>query len=147
MRGRLTFKTIVNAVAVIEKTQRVNGRSTKVSLLISRRRERGHYAPEPAWIQGFGATLQPEEQLQQNVKSTLFYPTSEQKRTIRAAEAERIRHGIFQFGLARDVGNQVHACGIRVGILQIDRRRQDLVAQSQHGNAGFKSSSAAEQVP
>src|ERR1035437_5352316 len=38
-----TFNTIVEAVAIVEKAQRVNGRSTKVSLLFSRMRERGHY--------------------------------------------------------------------------------------------------------
>jgi len=48
MRGRLTFKTIVEALAMVEKTQRVKARSTKVSLLLSRKRERGHYEPKPA---------------------------------------------------------------------------------------------------
>src|SRR6266852_7006527 len=62
MRGRLTFKTIVNADALIEKTQRVNGRSTKVSLLFSRKRERGHYEPEPARNQGFGAIVESESE-------------------------------------------------------------------------------------
>src|SRR5260370_786206 len=33
MRGRLTFKTILEAIAMVEKTQRVKQRSTKVSLL------------------------------------------------------------------------------------------------------------------
>src|SRR5579864_4493376 len=39
-------KSIVEASASVEKTQRTNTRSTKVSLLLSRIRARGHYAPE-----------------------------------------------------------------------------------------------------
>ena len=36
---------------------------------------------------------------------------------------------------------------LRIGIIEIDRRRQHLVDQRQHGDARLKSAGAAEQVP
>src|SRR5579862_437462 len=70
MRGKLTLKSIVNAFAAVQKTQRGKRGSTKVSLLISRGRERGHYEPEAAWNQGFGAVLQSGREL----KELLYLP-------------------------------------------------------------------------
>src|SRR5271165_6915265 len=76
----------------------------------------------------------------------LLVPAAEQQGAVGAAEAEGVRHGIFEFGFAGVVGDQVHAGGVRVWILQVDGWRQNLVTQCEHGDAGFESSSAAEQV-
>src|SRR6185503_13522433 len=69
-----------------------------------------------------------------------------QQRAVRAAKAERVRERVFDSRLARLVGNTVEiAFGVLV--LQVDRRRQDLVTDHQRGDAGLESACRAEQMP
>src|SRR5579862_505252 len=74
------------------------------------------------------------------------FPSLEEQRRIRPAEAERIRERVRHFGFARMVWNVVQiARGI--GLFLIDRRRQNLIAQRQHADARLQSARAAEQMP
>ena len=76
--------------------------------------------------------------------SYLFDPAPEKERAVCPAEAERVRHGVFDFRFAGLVGDQVHAGSVGIGILQVDGGRQDLVAQRQNGNARLQSARAAK---
>src|SRR5713226_10778056 len=78
-------------------------------------------------------------------RGELFVPALEEKRGVGAAEAERIRQRVFERGLARLVGHVVQIA-FRVGVFVIDCRRQNLVAQRKHADAGLEPAGAAEQV-
>src|SRR5208283_1842071 len=76
----------------------------------------------------------------------LFTPAAEEQRTVGAPEAERVRHGIFEFGFAGMVGDEVHAGGFGVLALEVDGGRQNLIAQGEDGDAGFEAAGAPEEV-
>ena len=78
-------------------------------------------------------------------QSCATLPALEEQRGIGAAEAEGIRERVFDVGLARVVGHVIEIAS-RVGMLVVDGRRQNLVAQGQHADAGFEAAGAAEQM-
>src|SRR5689334_23220308 len=65
--------------------------------------------------------------------------------SVGAAEAERVGKGVFDLHGAGDVGDVVQVA-IGIGILVIDGRGRDLVADGHHGDAGFETTGAAEEV-
>ena len=73
-------------------------------------------------------------------------PTLEEKRAVGPAEAEGIGQGVLEFGLLGVVGDEVQGVALRVGIFQINSRRQALVAQGEHGDASFQAAGAAQQM-
>src|SRR6185295_15086929 len=72
-------------------------------------------------------------------------PALENQRGIRSAETERIGERVVHGGFARNVGHVVQIA-LRIGVKLIDGRRQDLVAQRQHADAGLQTARAAQQV-
>jgi hypothetical protein len=60
--------------------------------------------------------------------SRLLRPALEHDRAVGSAESERVRQRVVEAGLARVVGNEVHLFRFRILILEVDRRRQHLVA-------------------
>src|SRR6202021_2361481 len=106
---------------MLGKTQRTNARSTKVSLPFPTLCERGHYEAEDSWNEGLGVCAKDRKV----PASYLFDPAPEKERAVCPAEAERVRHGIFDFRFAGLVGDQVHAGSVGIGILQVDGGRQD----------------------
>src|SRR3990170_4136711 len=72
-------------------------------------------------------------------------PAFEQQGGVGAAEAEGIRQGVLHFSLARLVGNVIQVAG-RVGLLIVDGRGENLVAQRQNADAGLQSAGAAQQM-
>jgi hypothetical protein len=77
----------------------------------------------------------------------LLRPSPEQQCTVGAAEAERVRHGVFELGLAGLIGDEIHAAGFGVLANKVDGGRQDLIAQSQHRDARLEAAGASEQMP
>jgi hypothetical protein len=69
--GEFFSKSILDADALLEKTQRTNARSTKVSLLFWKARDSGHYAAE----------VLSNEELERRI---LDIPTSDVRLTISA---------------------------------------------------------------
>ena len=61
-------------------------------------------------------------------------PAFEQQGAVGAAEAEGISQGVLEFGLLSFVRDEVQGVALRVGIFQINRRRQALIAQGEHGS-------------
>src|SRR4029077_17979446 len=73
-------------------------------------------------------------------------PAFENQRSVGAAKSKRIRQRVFEGSFARLVGHIVQiACRVRRFL--IDRRRQNLVAQRQHTDAGLEAARAPEQMP
>src|SRR6266513_2443657 len=64
----------------------------------------------------------------------LARPPFENQRGIGAAKAKRIRKGIFDRSLARVIRNVVQIA-LGIGRLQVDGRRQNLVAERQNADA------------
>src|SRR5271170_6853831 len=77
--------------------------------------------------------------------NTLLYPALEEQGGVGAAEAEGIRERVGNFRFARVIGNVIEVA-LRVGFFVIYGGRHDLVAKSQHADAGFEASGAAEQM-
>src|SRR5262245_10279800 len=75
---------------------------------------------------------------------SLFVPL-EQQRRIRPAEAETVREGVTHGGISGLIGDVIEVA-FGVGIFEVDCRRQDLAADDQRGDSGFKPTGAAEQV-
>lgn len=99
--------------------------------------ERTLRAENPRAIRGFRKATHTER---------LLVPVAKQQRAVGSAETKRIRHGVFEAGFSRLIGNQIHPGGIGVGIFQIDGRRQYLIAQCKNGDARFQPARAAQQV-
>src|SRR6266404_8098209 len=72
-------------------------------------------------------------------------PPLENQRSVRAAKAKRIGQRVIHGRFARDVWHIVQVA-FRVGVKLIDCRRQNLIAQRQHADAGFEATSAAKQM-
>ena len=70
----------------------------------------------------------------------------DQQRGVVAAEAEGIAHGHVDAGLARLVRHVVEVAG-RVGIVEIDRGRQDVVLDRLDAENELRRARRAEQVP
>src|SRR4051812_40851296 len=79
-------------------------------------------------------------------KRKLGGPALEQQRAIGPAEAKGVAQRVFHSRFARVVGNAIQIA-LRVLVVEIDRWRQALIAKRKHGDAGFESAGAAEQVP
>ena len=63
-------------------------------------------------------------------REDLFLPTPKEKGAIGAAEAERVRHGIFErISFAGLVGDKIHSVRVGILVLEIGRGRQNLIAQ------------------
>jgi hypothetical protein len=62
----------------------------------------------------------------------LFGPAAEEQGTVGAAEAEGVRHGVFEICFSGVVGDEVHAVGLGVLIFEVDGGRQNLIAQCEH---------------
>src|SRR5882724_5900591 len=75
----------------------------------------------------------------------LPWPALENQRGVRSAKSERIGERIIHCRFARHVRHIVQIT-FRIGVELIDRRRQNLIAQRQHANAGFKSPRAAQKM-
>src|SRR5260370_985566 len=74
-------------------------------------------------------------------KGMLFAgPTLEDQRGVGAAKAKRIRKRVFDRRFARLIWDIVQVA-LRIGILQIDGRRQNLVTQGEHADARFQTTS------
>src|SRR5262244_1743223 len=67
----------------------------------------------------------------------LARPALENQRSVRSAEAERIRERVVDGRLAGDVGHVVQIA-LRIGTKLIDRRRQNLIAQREDAYTGFE---------
>jgi uncharacterized protein DUF3857 len=76
----------------------------------------------------------------------LLAPPLKQQRPIRPAKTKRVRHGVFERGFPRVVGDKVHVAGAGVLIFKVNSRRKNLVAQGEHSNASFEASGAAQQM-
>jgi hypothetical protein len=108
-----------------------------------RARERGHYEPKAAWNQGFGATARLKEFLEnsfyslqrRNSSAPLVPPKPNEFDMAYSSSALRAWFGTRS--IPRYRGRD----------FQVDGRRQNLVAQCEHRDAGLESSSAAQQVP
>ena len=80
-----------------------------------------------------------------NTGETLLRPPPEYKTSIGTAEAEGIREGIFHLDFAGSVWHKIQIA-VFARVLEVHGRRNNLVAQRQHGDAGLQPSSAAQQV-
>ena len=76
----------------------------------------------------------------------LLCPAPEEQRTIRSAEAERIRHRVVEANLTRVIGNEIHAHSFWFLVLQVYRGRQDLITKREHRDPCFQTTGASEQV-
>ena len=76
----------------------------------------------------------------------LLCPAPEEQRTIRPAEAERIRHRVVEANLTRVIGNEIHARSFWFLILQVYRGRQDLITKREHRDPCFQTAGAAQEV-
>src|SRR5712691_13315569 len=72
-------------------------------------------------------------------------PTLENQRGVGAAKTKGIRERVLDRSLARVIRDIIQIA-FRVGSLQIDGGRQNLVAQREHADAPFESAGAAQQV-
>jgi hypothetical protein len=77
----------------------------------------------------------------------LLVPAAEQECAVGATETEGVGHGVFDCGFARVVWNQIHPSRVGVGVFEVDRGRQYLVAQREHRNTCFQSPGSAQQMP
>ena len=73
----------------------------------------------------------------------LLRPAPEKQRAVSPAEAERIGHGVLHVRLPGVVGDVVKIA-LRIRIIQVRSRRQNLVAEREYGDARLKSAGAAE---
>src|SRR5262249_24392127 len=129
---------IVRPTGRSAKFQRANPRREKVHYQKCGRGRKDITRKKPHQIRGFSQS--------RKGRRRLVVPAAEQQRAVRSAKTERIRHGVFEAGFSGLVGHQVHPGSVRVGIFEIDRRRQHLIAQRKNGNPCFETSSAAQQV-
>src|SRR5215472_15324209 len=69
----------------------------------------------------------------------------EQQSGVGSAEAKRVGQGVLQLGLAGSPGNVVQVA-LRVRMLVVNGRRDDLVAQGESEDTGLQSPGPSQQV-
>src|SRR6266852_9944624 len=79
-------------------------------------------------------------------RQPLLTPPSNQTRAVGPAKPERVGHRVVERCLPRVVGDEVHVARAGVLVFEIDGGRKDLVAQGEHGDAGFEASGTAQQM-
>ena len=79
----------------------------------------------------------------EQITGELLRPAAEEEGAVGSAKTEGIRHGIFHVNLAGLVGNVIQIA-LGVGIFEIDGGRQQLIAESEDGDASFQASSTAQ---
>src|SRR5438067_13106 len=90
----------------------------------------------PTWPKPWSSDCSPQ----------LFLNLLHQQGAIRAAEAEGVGKGVTNLHRTRFVRDVVEVAG-GVGVVEVDRRRRDLVLDRQRGDARFEAAGSAEQMP
>src|SRR5579871_4484716 len=78
--------------------------------------------------------------------SRLAFPFAHGQTGIVAAEAHRIRQGRTSVHLARNVGDVIEIA-VGVGVLKVDGRRQNAVAEREYRHRRLDGAGGAERVP
>src|SRR5262249_751436 len=93
----------------------------------------------------FAIALARQEKTLAAKQISLLRPVLEQQAAVRPAEPEGIGKHVLKLGFARLVGNVIEVA-FGIGIFEVCGRRNHLIAQREHANAGFQAAGAAQQM-